>query len=73
MMSVRRLARQFHVEPPPTQCVTLAGVVQEVLERLPVRGDECQWGPFHFKVLEVPLRGQLLVELTLPTPEEPAE
>jgi hypothetical protein len=44
----------------------------EVLERLPVRGDECQWGPFHLKVLDAPLRGQLLVELTIPQPQEPA-
>jgi putative hemolysin len=71
MMSVRRLARQFQIESPQTHCVTLAGVVQEVLERLPVRGDECQWGPFHFKVLHVPLRGQLLVELTMLKSQEP--
>ena len=37
-----------------------------MLESLPVRGDECDWGPFHFKVLDVPLRGQLLIELTMP-------
>ena len=59
MTSVRRLARHFQIELPATHCVTLAGVVQEVLERLPARGDECQWGPFHLKVLDVPLRGQV--------------
>ncbi len=72
MTSVRRLARYFQIQPPATHCVTVAGVVQQVLERLPVRSDECQWGPFHFKVVEVPLRGQLLIELTMSQAQEPA-
>ena len=73
MTSVRRLARHFQIEPPPTHCVTLAGVVQEMLERLPEPDDECQWGPFHFRVLDVPLRGQVTIELTMPKVGEPAE
>jgi len=72
MTSVRRLARYFQIEKPATHSVTLSGVIQEVLERLPVAGDECQWGPFHFKVLDVPLRGQLLIELTMPEAKEDA-
>ena len=65
MTSLRRLARQFHVARPPSKSVTVAGIVQEVLERLPQPGDECRWGPFQFKVLDAPLRGQILVELTM--------
>jgi putative hemolysin len=72
MTSVRRLARVLShardgapIEMPTTHSVTLSGVVQEVLERLPVPGDACRWGPLHLKVLEVPRRGQLLMELTL--------
>jgi CBS domain containing-hemolysin-like protein len=72
MTSVRRLARHFQIERPATHSVTLSGVIQEVLERLPERGDECSWGPFHFKILEVPLRGQLLIELTMPGGKEEA-
>ena len=71
MTSVRRLVRHFNVPWPPTKSVTVSGVVQEVLERLPVPGDQCQWGPFHFRVIDSPDRGQILVELTL-TPEEPS-
>ena len=66
MTSVRRLARYFQIDKPATHSVTLSGVIQEVLERLPEQGDECPWGPFHFKILDVPLRGQLLIELTMP-------
>ena len=70
MTSLWRLVRHFDVERPASKGVTVAGVVQEVLERLPQMGDECRWGPFRFKVLEAPERGQLLVELTMAGPEE---
>jgi putative hemolysin len=73
MTSVRRLARYFQIGLPATHCVTVTGVVQEVLERLPERGDECSWGPFHFRVLDVPLRGQAIIELTMLKVPEPAE
>jgi CBS domain containing-hemolysin-like protein len=62
--SLWRLVRHFGVERPPSKSVTVAGIVQEVLERLPNPGDECRWGPFHFKVIDVPERGQLTVQLT---------
>jgi len=65
MTSVRRLVRQFHVERPPSKSVTTAGVIQEVLEKLPEPGDACRWGPFQFKVIDVGPRRQLVVELTL--------
>ncbi len=70
MTSLRRLARYFHVERPASKSVTVAGIVQEVLERLPQPGDRCRWGPFWFRVIDAPLRGQLLVELTMPAAEE---
>ncbi len=72
MTSLRRLVRQFGVERPASKSVTVAGVVQEVLERFPQCGDTCDWGPFHFKVLEVSERGQLLVELTTSDAQEDA-
>jgi len=72
MTSVRRLVRHFDVQRPESRNVTVAGVIQEVLEKLPEPGDRCPWGPFVFRVLEVPASGQLLVELTL-SPEPPEE
>jgi putative hemolysin len=62
--SLWRLVRYFDVDRPTSKSVTVAGIVQEALERLPKPDDECQWGPFHFKVIDVPEQGQLLVELT---------
>jgi len=64
MTSLWRLVRHFRVERPESKSLTVAGVVQEALERLPTPGDECRWGPFHFKVIDVTQGGQLLVELT---------
>ncbi len=65
MTSIRRLVRQFRCERLESKSVTVAGVIQEALERLPQPGDRCRWGEFQFRVLEVPDSGQLLVELTL--------
>jgi putative hemolysin len=70
MTNLRRLARRFQVPCPAAKSVTIAGVVQEVLERLPKSGDQCRWGPFNIKILEATERGQLTVELTLIDEEE---
>jgi len=66
MTSLWRLVRHFQIERPESKSLTVAGVVQEALGRLPVVGDECRWGPFHLQVIDVTQRGQLLVELTQP-------
>lgn len=69
--TLRRLAHFFQVELPPTKSITVAGVVQELLERLPQVDDRCQWGPFDLTVLEVTQRGQMTVEMRrLPDGEE---
>jgi CBS domain containing-hemolysin-like protein len=62
--SLRRLARYLKMQFPPSQSVTIAGVIQETLGRLAEAGDSCDWGPFSMKVLEAPERGHMLVELT---------
>ncbi|MCH8924246.1 MAG: CBS domain-containing protein, partial [Planctomycetes bacterium] len=64
MTSLRRLGRFFHCELPASKSVTVAGILQVSLQRLPAPGDTCAWGPFRFKVIDVPERGQLVVELT---------
>lgn len=70
MTSLRRLVRYFHVPRPASKSVTVAGIVQETLKRLPQTGDRCDWGPFRLRVLDVPERGQLLVELKRTAAEE---
>ncbi|MBN1908151.1 MAG: DUF21 domain-containing protein [Pirellulales bacterium] len=70
MTSLWRLARHFGMKRPQAKSVTVAGIVQEALGRLPERGDRCRWGPFEMVVLAAPERGQIVVELTLVQPEE---
>jgi CBS domain containing-hemolysin-like protein len=62
--NLRRLSRYFQTPLPETHRVTVAGMVQEVLERLPESGDQGDWGEFHFEVVEATQNGRLIVELT---------
>ena len=62
---LRRLARHFDLPTAASKSVTVGGVVQEQLERLPRKGDFCRWGPFQLEVLEASQRGPLLIQLTL--------
>ncbi len=72
MTNVRRLARYFDVDLPPSRSVTIGGVVQETLERIPAPGDECRWGPLALRVIDAPDGGPLLVHLTLERGQEEA-
>ena len=65
IMSLRQLARRLQVKVPRTHSITVAGIIQEEMQRLAQTGDECIWGPFHFRVVEVGERGNIVVELTL--------
>ena len=42
----------------------MAGIMQENLQRLPEVGDECEWGSFHFEVVELPPGDQIVVNLS---------
>lgn len=70
MTGVRRLARHFNRSLPHTKSVTVAGVLQEQLQRMPQPGDLCRWGPFELQVLEVPDRGPLTVILRVMDEED---
>lgn len=69
--SLRRLEQMLGQKLPSSHSVTLAGAVQDSLQRLVRGGDEGRWGPFSFKVLEAPQRGHMLLELELL--DEPTE
>jgi len=61
MTSLRYLSRQLeaHYEPQADDAVTVAGLLQEQLERLPDVGDECSWCGLHIEVIEVTHRSRL--------------
>ncbi len=69
MTNLRQLSRRLQVELPPSRSLTISGVIQESLHRIAQSGDETEWGPFRLKVLEMPARGHMLVELKLHRPE----
>ena len=64
MTTLRRLADEFEVELPKTSAITVSGVIQDVLRRLPLPGDRCRWGPFVFEVLGTPDHGHVMVRMT---------
>lgn len=63
IMSLRQLARRLEVVIPETVSVTVGGVIQESMQRLAETGDQCEWGPFAFLVVEAKDRGVLQVEI----------
>ena len=64
MTNLRVLEEFFEIDLPETQAITVAGVMQENLQRLPEVGDECEWGSFHFEVVELPPDDQIVVNLS---------
>src|SRR5690606_21663074 len=53
MTNLRRLSRHFDVPLEESRIVTVAGILQERLQRIPLEGDELLWSGFHFRVIEV--------------------
>ncbi len=72
MTNLRMLAEYFDTELPPSHSATVAGVIQECLQRLPNSGDQCEWGPFHFEVVDAPDEGHIVVHVSRQTREDSA-
>lgn len=73
MTNLSRLERHFGVALPHSKSVTVAGMIQERLQRMPHTNDQVSWGPFLFRILELPLRGPLRIELTRRTMEDESQ
>lgn len=65
MTSLRRLGRTFDRQLPKCKSTTVAGIVQEVLQRLPEPGDIAEWGPFRFRVLSLEHSRRMVLELEI--------
>ena len=70
MTSLRRLSRTFEVTLPKSKSTTVAGIAQEVLQRLPEAGDEIEWPPFRFRVLELTDAHHMMFEMKRVEAEE---
>lgn len=69
--NLRRLCRHFAVPLPPSLSLTVGGVLQESLQRMPVAGDEVAWGDFCFRVVDAKEHEPLRIEVTLTLPGGP--
>lgn len=58
-ITLRRLAKQLKLQLPIAKSVTVAGMLQENLQRLPQPGDEVLWGNCRFLVTDSPRPGVL--------------
>ena len=65
MATLRRLSREFEVVLPRTKSTTVAGMAQEVLQRLPEEGDEFEWEAFSLRIVQAEQQDQMLVHLRL--------
>ncbi len=65
MATLRRLSREFDVQLPTMKSTTVAGAVQEVLQRLPARGDQFEWEIFSLEVIDAEPLENLLVHVRL--------
>ena len=68
--NVSFLEDYFRCEIPQARNVTVAGVIQETLQRLPEIGDRCVWGPFEFEVSDTIGDDQILVVVRRTEQEE---
>ena len=64
MISLRRLSRRLEVNLPPSRSITVSGILQELLQRLPEQGDRCRCGPLQLDVVDAPERGRVVVQVT---------
>ena len=63
MTNLRVLEEYFGIKLPEARRVTVGGVIQETLQRIPEIGDECHWGPFQFNVTDTIDDDQILVRM----------
>lgn len=55
--SLRRLGRYFDIQLPDSKSTTIAGILQEQLQRLPSAGDQVRWSQFELRVLDIKGQG----------------
>jgi putative hemolysin len=70
MTGLRRIGKHFGLDLPPTKSITVGGILQELLQRVPVAGDEVEWAGLRLRVLEASEYGPRLVELSMTAPPE---
>ncbi len=71
MTNVRVVAERLGCALPESDSVTLVGVLQESLQRLPAVGDRCLWGPLELEVVSTPVGHPVVLHVRLRAEREP--
>ncbi len=67
--SLRRVSKQFGFEPVESKSMTIGGLLQDGLQRMPQKGDKIEWQGLEVEVLAAPLPGKLVARIrTKPKP-----
>lgn len=62
-ITLRRFAKHLAIPLPEIKSVTIAGMLQELLQRVPQEGDHVDWAGCHFSVIESSRPGIVRVEV----------
>ncbi|QDU54734.1 CNNM domain-containing protein [Aeoliella mucimassa] len=68
-LTLRRLAKLLKLHLPEAKSVTVAGLLQESLQRLPQPDDEVVWGSCLFRVIDSPRPGRLTATVERLSPD----
>ncbi len=71
-ITLRRLAKLLRLELPEAKSVTVAGLLQESLQRMPQADDEIVWGNCRIRVLDSPRPGLLTATIEILPQEDEA-
>jgi Mg2+/Co2+ transporter CorB len=70
MTTIRRLSKRLKMRLPASKAVTVGGVLQEQLQRLPAAGDVVEWGGLRMAVVAAPERGLLKARVQRVEPDQ---
>jgi len=65
--TLRRIAKQLGIEFPTTRAITVTGLLQEQLQRMPTTGDTIQWADHEWRAVDDSEESGLLVEFRAAT------
>jgi CBS domain containing-hemolysin-like protein len=63
LTSLRRLQRKFNVSFDNYSSITVGGLLREILERFPRKGDRCSVGTMEFFVVELSGENEIIIEM----------
>ncbi len=66
--SLRRVSKQFGLVPVESKSMTVGGLLQDGLQRMPQKGDQIEWQGLEIEVLAAPRPGKLVARIRTKSP-----